>query len=896
MAGRLFLFDGTAIFYRGYYGIDVSLTNSKGEPTNALFGLARMLSKFTRERMEEGDYALFAFDRKELTHRHKMFEAYKATREAMPEALVAQLKDVPELVEAFGVKYLSIAGLEADDIIATATKKYRDSVEKIFIISGDKDILQLVDDKVHVLRFVTGLTDLELYDRQAVIDKFELEPERLHSLLTLAGDQSDNIPGIPGIGVKTAQKLLKEYGDIEGIYENIRQLSQSLKQKLIDGKRSMELSRELVKLITDENLDLTLDELEYHGYRKENLREILLRLEFSSMIDEYSLTCEAEAKLSDIDGYTLITSDEELRNLLEKVRSNPVVSLDLETSSLDPLSARIVGVSISLEEKSGYYIPVGHETQRWQADCRWLLSQLREILENPGTRIIGQNLKFDYSILNLNDIHPVIPEFDTMIAAYLLSPDSRRFNLDELALKFLGYKTVTFEDLMKRNQLGDDFTKVPLEEAARYSVEDADIALQLSTVLRKKIYEQKLEKVFKEIELSLIPVLSDLELKGVYFDIQSLERLSSDYGRKIDFILGELFELTGEQFNPNSPAQVGRVLFDKLGLAPSRKTRGGSFSTSADALEELSGEHPAVQKLLDYRKYQKLKSTYLDALPTLVNPITGRIHTSYHQTGTGTGRLSSSNPNLQNLPIKDEEGKEIRKCVVPQKDGWKIVSADYSQIELRILAHLSGDRELLEAFRTGRDVHSLTASRLYGIPEEEVDEDQRRVGKMVNFSIIYGVSPYGLANRLKIKLSQAEEMISNYFKAYPEVRTFISSTITGAKETGVVRTMFGRKRDIPQFKTRNRNIIQEGERIAINTPIQGTAADIMKLAMIKVHDLLKSERMKSYAILQVHDELVFEAPEEELSRLKEIVEEGMSRVVMLDIPLDIEISTGDYWC
>lgn len=896
MPGKLYLFDGTAIFYRGYYGIDVTLTNSKGEPTNALFGTARMLSKFTRERMKKGDYAIFAFDRKEATKRHEAYESYKATREAMPEALVAQLEDIPDLVEAFGIKFLSIAGLEADDIVATAATRYRNEVDEVLVITGDKDLLQLVDEKIHILRFVTGLTDLELYDEERVKSRYELEPKRLHALLSLAGDSSDNIPGVPGIGIKTAQKLLKEYGDIDGIYENIRQLSPGLRKKLIDGRKSLELSMELVRLLDDEELTITLDDIKYEGFKKKELRDVFLKLEFSSMIDEYMLIDEADESLSDINGYKLVSSDKELDRLLEKMKSNPLFAVDLETTSLDPHSAEIVGVSISLEEETGYYIPVAHKSEGWQAKKEELLPRLKKILEDKASKIIGQNLKFDYSVFSVNGIHPVDPEFDTMIAAYLLSPDTKRFNLDELAMKFLGYKTIKFEDLMKRNQLGTDFSKVPLEEAARYSVEDADIALRLSAVLRKKIYEQELEDIFRNVELSLIPVLADLELNGVYFDVPSLTGLSAKYGKVLDRILEELFDLTGEQFNPNSPSQVGKVLFERLGLNPSRKTKGGSYSTSADALEELSGEHPAVQKLLEYRKYQKLKSTYLDSLPSLVNKVTGRIHTSYHQTGTGTGRLSSSNPNMQNLPIRDEEGKEIRKCVIPQKKGWRIVSADYSQIELRILAHLSQDKQLLDAFENDKDVHSLTAANLYGIKESEVTDEQRRIGKMVNFSIIYGISSYGLASRLRIPSNAAEEMISNYFKAYPQVRTFIKDTISEAKEKGLVRTMFGRKREIPQFKTKNRNTIQEGERIAINTPIQGTAADIMKMAMIKIFELLQEHKMESFAILQVHDEMVYEAPENELQKLKEILQEGMSEVVELSVPLDIEISVGDYWC
>ena len=894
--GRLFLFDGTAIIYRAFYGIDATLTNSKGEPTNAVFGTARMMSKFVDERVHDDDYAVFAFDRKEETHRHKLYQEYKATRKAMPDGLVIQLPAIPTLIEGFGINFMSVPGLEADDIIATLVTRYYNEFREIIIISGDKDILQLVDDKIHVLRFVTGLTEFDEYSPDSVKEKMGVHPSKVFELLSMSGDTADNIPGIPGIGLKTAQKLLEKYGDIESIYKNIRQLSPSARQKLIDGKKSLESSQKLVKLVTDGAFRTEIQDLEYRVMQKPRLRKLFIEYEFSSLLKEYDLYEEVPEKGNEeIDGYRLVGSRAELNELLKLVDSSPIVSFDLETTSLDPHSADIVGVSISIEEGSGYYIPVGHKTERWQVERSEVIPLLKKTLEKPGIKLIGQNLKYDYEVLKRHGIVPPTPNFDSMLAAYKLNPDSKKFNMDDLALKYLGYRPISFEELMKRNQLIDDFANVPLEEAARYSIEDADVALRLYGVLSRKIYDSDLEKVLNDIELKLIPVIVDLELNGVYMNTESLKQLSDDYRIKMDEILGELFELTGENFNPNSPSQVSRILFDKLGLLPPKKTKQGSYSTSADVLEELIDQHPAVQKLLDYRKYQKLKSTYLDTLPLLVNPLTGRIHTSYHQTGTGTGRLSSSNPNMQNLPIRDEAGKEIRKCVVPQRPGWRILSADYSQIELRVLAHCSGDEELTAAFNEGRDVHALTASRLYGVDQKDVSDEMRRVGKMVNFSIIYGISAYGLSKRLGIKASHAENMISNYFNAYPGVRQFISDTIQKAREDGFVTTIFGRRRDIPQLKSSNRNRVQEGERIAINTPIQGTAADIMKLAMIKVFGDIEKHRLKLMTIMQVHDELVFEVPEEEIELLSRIVRDGMTDVVKLNVPLEIDISIAEYW-
>ncbi|TYB90899.1 MAG: DNA polymerase I [Kosmotoga sp.] len=892
---RLFLFDGTAIFYRAYYAIDVSLTNSEGEPTNAVFGTSRMLAKFVKETITDEDSAVFAFDRKEKTHRHEMFEDYKATRPEMPDALVSQIKYIPDLVTGFGIKFLWKAGLEADDIIATLSKRFYNDFDEIVIVTGDKDILQLVDDRIKVMRFVTGLTDLDIYDEKKVEQKYGVSPKKMHEFLSMMGDSSDNIPGIRGIGKKTAERLLRKYGTVKNIYENIRQLSPSLRKKLIDGEDALKKSFELVKLVKDAELNVDLEKIEYKGINKDKLRELFLKLEFSSLIKEFDLFSSEKDKESTKNNQDVISSRESEKEFFEVLDKASLISFDIETDSLDPTTAKIAGISFSVEEGKGYYVPLNHITNKWQPDEKEFLSKLKKAFSKSGVKLIGQNLKYDYEVLYAKNIILSKPYFDTMIAAYLLNPDQKRFNLDDLSLKYLGYKMVSFKDLMAKNQVGNDFSKIPVKEAAKYSVEDSEITLRLYKKLSKKIYENELDKVLHEIEMPLIPVLTELEMSGVYMDIERLHELSTKYEKLLKEIRKDLFELAGENFNPNSPNQVGHILFEKLKLTPPKRTSSGNYSTSAGVLESLVSDHPIAQKLLDYRKYQKLKSTYIDALPELVNPKTGRIHAKYNQTGTGTGRLSSSNPNMQNLPIKDAEGKEIRECVVPQKKGWKIISADYSQIELRILAHFSKDDELIRAFRENRDIHSLTASRLYGTMPNSVTNEMRKVGKMVNFAIIYGISPYGLASRLNVTTKEAGNMISNYFSAYPKVREFINNTIKEAKKVGYVKSYFGRRREIPHFRTSNKTRIQEGERIAINAPIQGTAADIMKLAMIKVQDMKNNKKLKSIPTLQVHDELVYEVPKEEVDEMSRILKVGMQEAANLDIPLDVDIKVDDYW-
>ncbi len=889
---RLFLFDGTALAYRAFYALDRALSTSSGIPTNATYGVAKMLVRFIKDHVREGeDYLVFAFDKKTVTYRHTLLETYKAKRPKTPDLMVQQLPYIKRLVNAMGIKVIELEGYEADDVIATLALKGRNMFDEVLIITGDKDMLQLVDDKIKVWRITRGITDLELYDAQKVKERYGVLPSQMVDYLSLVGDDVDNVPGVTGIGEKTAVDLLEKYGSMEKIYENLSKLPERVRKALIRGKKDAQLSKKLVTLVTDIEIDIDWEELRYRGFKKEELLKILKELEFSSIMKELELFEEKEEVV-----YKTVKEKEDFEKVIDEMKRSTAFSIDLETTSLNPYEAKIVGIAVSTSPKKAYYIPIGHR-EKTNLDSDYVLKKLKEILEDPSSKIMGQNLKYDYSVFALNGIYPVDPFFDTMIAAYLLDPNEKRFNLDELALKFLGYKMIPYEEVAPTTSplFGFSFADVSLDKATKYACEDADIVYRLFDILNLKLHEMGLMTVFEKIELPLIPVLSTLELNGVYIDTKYLEKLSQEYGKKMDEIASKVFELAGETFNLNSPKQVGRILFEKLGITPKRKTRTGDFSTSVDVLEELAMEHEIVRWILEYRKYQKLKSTYIDALPKLVNPKTKRIHASFHQTGTATGRLSSSDPNLQNLPTRNDEGKEIRKAIVPQNPNWWIISADYSQIELRVLAHFSKDENLLKAFETKEDIHSLTASKIFGVPIDKVTSSMRRVGKMVNFSIIYGVTPYGLAMRLKVPVKEAEKMITSYFNLYPKVREFIQNVVSEAKSKGFVRTLFGRRRDIPQLKSRDRNVQGEGERIAINTPIQGTAADIMKLAMIEIHRELKKRNMKSKMIIQVHDELVFEVPDEEKEELIEMVKDKMENVVKLSVPLEVDVSVGKHW-
>jgi len=889
---KLYLFDGTGLAYRAYYAVDQSLSTSSGLPTNATFGVLRMLIKFLKEHIKPGDCVAFAMDKKTRTYRHELLEEYKAQRPQAPDAMIQQIPYIKKGVQALGVRVLEYEGCEADDVIATLAKKGENIFDEIFIVTGDKDMMQLVNEKIKIWRPTKGISDLELYDSAKVKERFQVEPSQMVDLLSLMGDAVDNVPGVKGIGVKTATELVQRYGSLENIYQKIDKNTR-IGKLLVEGQADAFKSKQLVTLMKDLDLGIEWEQLEYTGYKQNELVEFLKQMEFSSIMKELGLYTQQGSQSK----YNAVKDEKAFTDLLNKMKKSQYVVIDLETDSLSPLDAKIVGFSVSLPDKNSYYVPVAHKNGP-NIDIKMVLSNLKQVLEQPGTKIVGQNLKYDYSVLKMHGVDPVKPAFDTMIAAYLLNPDEKKFGLDELAMKFLNYKMISFEEVVKNSSplfSSLSFADVSIEDATKYSAEDADITRKLYEIMNIKLHEADLLDVLEKIEMPLIPVLVDMELTGVYMDIGYLRDLSIKYTTKMNELSQQIYEYARETFNLNSPKQVGYILFEKLKIQGSKKTSTGDLSTRADVLEELIDEHPIVRLILEYRKFQKLKSTYLDVLPKLVHPKTGRIHTSFHQTGTATGRLSSSDPNLQNLPTRQEEGKEIRKAIVPQQNGWKIISADYSQIELRVLAHLSGDQKLIEAFQKEEDIHVFTASRIFQVQEDKVTPQMRAVGKMVNFSVIYGVSAYGLSQRTGLPYEQAQRFINEYFSLYPSVREYFAKIIAYAKTYGHVRTMFGRKREVPQLRSKDATVRQEGERIAVNTPIQGTAADIMKLAMIDLHNKMKQKKMSSKMMLQVHDELVFEVPDEEAEDILQMIKQSMEGVVKLSVPLKIDITVSENW-
>jgi DNA polymerase-1 len=893
---RAFLFDGTGLLYRAFYAIDQSLSTTTGIPTGALYGLARMLLKFMKEHIKVGeDYCAFVVDVKGgSTYRKELYERYKAHRPETPEPLLRQISLVGELVESFGIKLVRVPGYEADDVIATLAKRFEKEkdllgISEINVVTSDKDLLQLVNENISVWRIEKGVTDIRKYTVRDVYERYGVYPYQIVDYLALVGDASDNIPGVPGIGEKTAVKILQDFGSVENALKNQNKLPDKIRERLLSYSEDYELSRKLVELNCEIELPINLKELKYQGYDSAKLLEVLKKFEFASIIKELQLSTSLEKAVE----YNIISKESELKGLLEEILKAKKVALDLETSSLDPFTGKIVGISIAIDEGRAYYIPVAHLD-----GPNIPLDRVREFLkEVVGMRRFGgHNLKFDIKFLKKAGIEPEYPDFDTMIEAYLLNPNEKRFNLDEMALKFLGYKMMSYDEVMQGALplFAGDFSYVPIERAAKYSCEDADISLRIHNKLYPLIYSNEMVELYEKIELPLVSVLAQMELKGVFFDTKYLSSLSLEMEKKLSSLSQRIFEIAGEPFNLNSPKQVAYILFEKLKLPAMKSTNTGAYSTDVEVLENLAPDFEIARLLLEYRKIQKLKSTYVDAIPTMVNKHTGRVHASFNQTGTATGRLSSSDPNLQNLPGRTDEGKEIRMAVKPQKENWWILGADYSQIELRVLAHMSEDEELIRAFSENRDIHLETAKRIFGVSDEFVNESMRRVGKMVNFAIVYGVSPYGLSRRIGLDIKETRRIIDAYFNTYKGVQSYITTIKEFAKKNGYVKTMFGRRREVPQINAKDPNIRAEGERIAINTPIQGTAADIMKIAMIKIHERMKKENLKSMMILQVHDELVFEVPDDELELMKEIVKSEMENAVKLRVPLLVDIYVEKY--
>lgn len=894
---RVFLFDGTGLLYRAYFAIDQSLSTTRGIPTNALYGLARMLAKFIKEHIKPNeDYCAFVVDVKGgSTYRKQLFADYKANRQETPEPLLKQIVLVDEIVEAFGIKVIKIPGHEADDIIATLSKRFEKNrnlynITEVNIVTSDKDMLQLINDFIFVWRVEKGVSDIKKYTFNDVKERYGIVPQQIKDYLALVGDISDNIPGIPGIGEKTAAKILNDFGSVEEALKNASKLPEKVRENLKNFFSDYELSKNLVELNTNIDLSLEISELLYRDLDTNKLVEVLKEFEFSSIIKEMSLSTNLLKGAE----YHIIESPKDILKLKDEILTAKKIAFDLETTSLDPFTGKIVGISIAVDEGKAYYIPVSHIGARNVAQ-NYFVDLLKTLFD--GTKKIGgHNTKFDIKFLKRLGVEPNDVAFDTMIEAYLLNPNEKRFNLDELALKILGHKMTSYEELMKDSLplFAGDISYIPVENVAKYSCEDADMSLRIHNVFYPLLYANEMNELYEKIEMPMVHVLAQMELNGVYFDTNYLSELSIEMNKKLSTLSQRIFELSGEAFNINSPKQLGYILFEKLKLPSLKSTTTGAYSTDVEVLESLANDYEIAKLLLEYRKIQKLKSTYVDAIPTMVNKFTGRVHASFNQAGTATGRLSSSEPNLQNLPGRTEEGKEIRMAVKPQKEDWYILGADYSQIELRVLAHITEDPELIRAFTEGKDIHTETAKKIFNVSYEFITDSMRRIGKMVNFAIVYGVSPYGLSKRTGLDIRETRRIIESYLSNYKNVQEYMAEIKEFARKNGYITTIFGRRREVPQINSKDQNVRAEGERIAINTPIQGTAADIIKIAMINIHKQITKEKLQSKMILQVHDELVFEVQESELDIMKEIVKEKMENAAKLKVPLTIDMYIDKY--
>ncbi len=898
----LFLIDGHALAYRSYYAfIRKPLVNSKGEETSAVFGFVRTIVNVL-ERYGPSHLAV-VFDSEEETFRKGLFSDYKANRPEMPESLVSQLARIFEVLKAMRIPVLSVPGFEADDIMATlAVRLEAETAVRIF--TGDKDLLQVVNDRVHVIRpGKGGLLDEEI-GPDGLREAYGLTPEQFIDFQALMGDPTDNVPGVPGVGEKTALKLVADYGSLEGVYENLEGIpSKSLQKKLVDGKEQAFLSRQLVLLNRSVPIETSLEQLRRRDFDGERLGRLLDDLEFARFAD-LARTTGAAPRSEPVRRYHTVDTEAELTRFVSALARPAEFAVDVEASDVDPMRAILAGISFAWREGEAWYVPIksvlGDETTIFAAtECPGLpLDRVRDVLgpvlADPTKRKIGQNIKYDAIVLANSGIELEGIGFDTMLASYCLHPARRSHGLDNLARELFGHEKVPFKSLFDVRSKKKDIRAVPLKTVSEYACEDADYTLRIKQVFEPLLEASQVKDLFEKVEMPLSRVLTRMEMCGVALDTRFLRNLSHELTEKLATIEQAVYEQAGEQFNINSTARLQEILFRKLGLKPSSKTKTG-YSTDVDVLKSLADEHPLPALVLEYRTIAKLKSTYVDTLPVLVNPKTGRVHTSYNQAVTTTGRLSSSDPNLQNIPIRTPIGRQIRTAFVARDAGWVLLDADYSQIELRIMAHLSQDAELTKAFAEDDDVHRRTAARIMGVRPDEVSDEMRSRAKTVNFGIIYGMGARGLAQSLGIGVEVARKFIDDYFENYPGVRRFIDETIARAKRDRAVSTLLGRARQLPDITSSDRRAQSFAERTAVNTPIQGTAADIIKTAMVKIDRRLEERRLRSRMIMQVHDELLFEVPSDELDEVKVVVREGMEGAIGLDVPLKVDMGIGKNW-
>jgi len=885
----LYLVDGSSYIYRAYHALP-NLTNSSGEPTGALLGVANMLRRLLKD--AESDNIAVVFDAKGPTFRHEMYAEYKANRPPMPLELRQQVESIHEIVRLMGLPLIEVPGVEADDVIGTLANRATDKKINCVISTGDKDMAQLVNDHVSL---VNTMTDTSM-DADGVVEKFGVTPEQIVDYLALTGDKADNIPGVEKCGPKTAAKWLNNWQDLDGVVANAPDMKGKIGEYLREALETLPLSKDLATIRGDLDLDLDVDQLKRGPVDEVALREFLQRNEFNSWLRELGTEETPQAKGKE-PVYTTILDIPGFNQWLDKLQNADLIAFDTETTSLDPMQAELVGLSFAIDAFEAVYIPVGHNYPGApdQLDRDMVLEALRPLLEGESPKKVGQHIKYDMNVLSRYDLAVQGVAFDTMLESYVLNSTGSRHDMDSLALKYLGHKTTHYEDIAGKGAKQIPFSQVSIEDAGHYAAEDADITLRLHQHLWPKLQaEPALEKVLDEIEIPLIPVLARMEQTGVLIDGATLRLQSSELAKRMLELEEQAHQAAGQPFNLGSPKQLQQILFEKLELPVIRKTPKGQPSTAEDVLKELAVDYELPKLILENRSISKLKSTYTDKLPEQINPHTGRVHTSYHQAVAATGRLSSSNPNLQNIPIRTPQGRKIRTAFIAPK-GSIILAADYSQIELRIMAHLSGDKGLLKAFHDGVDVHRATAGEVFGADYEKVTDDQRRAAKAINFGLMYGMSAFGLGRQLDISRPEAQEYMDTYFARYPDVRVFMEETREQAREKGYVETLFGRRLYLPEINASNMMRRQGAERAAINAPMQGTAADIIKIAMIKVDDWLQTEKPGARLVMQVHDELVLEVEEGQLALVSDAIVEYMSAAAKLDVPLVVDVGSGKDW-
>ncbi len=884
----LILIDGSSYLYRAYHALP-PLMSSKNQPTGAIRGVISMINKILLD--HPNSPLAVIFDAKGKTFRHEMYKDYKANRPPMPEDLVKQIEPINQIVEALGIKLLSIKGVEADDVIGTLAKEASEAGLDTVISTGDKDMTQLVNKHIKVVNTMSN----ELLDEKGVENKFGVKPELIIDYLALVGDTSDNVPGVEKVGPKTAVKWLIEYGSLDEIIKNAEKISGKVGENLRNGLSQLHVSKELVTIKKDVSLEVGVKDLMVGKRNKKLLEEIYTELEFKAWLEkEEAPEKEAKEEVTKESKYELITKIKQLESWVTKIKKSSLLALDTETTGLDYMDAKLVGISLSVKSGEAAYIPLGHQEEE-QLDVNVVLKKLKPILESKKTKIVGQNIKFDRNILTRHGINLASFENDTMLMSYVLNSTATRHNLDALAQYYLKYKTTTFEDVAGKGVKQVTFDLVPMDQAVHYASEDADITYRLHEELKSRLAKEPvLNTLLEEVEIPLITVLSDMEQAGTLVNERVLKAQSKNFSERITKLETEAYELAGQEFNLGSPKQLQEIFFEKLKYPVLQKTPGGQPSTAENVLQQLSEDYELPKIILEHRTLSKLKSTYTDKLPSQISPSTGRIHTSFNQTGTSTGRLSSSDPNLQNIPIRTEDGRRIRQAF-EAPNGYQLISADYSQIELRVIAHLSKDEGLLKAFKEGQDIHSSTASEVFGVDLQEVEPDQRRGAKAINFGLIYGISAFGLSKQLGINRNLAAEYMDIYFSRYPGVRKYMNKTKTEAKKTGYVETLYGRRLYLPEISTGNAIRRQAAERVAINAPVQGTAADIMKKAMLSVNDSLKKQKIDAKLILQVHDELVVESHEKDTEKVTKILTDSMSKAAQLSVPLEVEIGIGKNW-